>query len=191
MTLKRLIIGVLVLGLIGFFLLQGLIFSVHNADDSGTEVQTLIILGAKLKTDKPMPALNNRLETALTYLERYPKTMVICSGGQGTDELISEALAMKNWLLERGIDEKRIILEDESKNTFENLYYSQELLAEKGLSNQVAIATSGYHLFRANMLANRIGLDPILLSAKTPGSILLQVYVREALAIVKSFFLDR
>lgn len=190
-TWQRVLLGLLVVGLLFFAVLQGFIFSTHARDDSDVEVPTVIILGAKLQGDQPMLSLVYRLEKALAYLERYPDTVAICAGAKGSDELITEAQAMKDWLVSRGISSDRILLEESSTNTYENFYYAKEIMDERGLDNRVAIATNGYHLYRANLLAERLGLDPILLAAKTPWSVIIQSYVREALAILKSYLLDR
>lgn len=190
-ALKRLFIGLLVIGLIVLGLTQGLIMSAHRIDESDRSADYVIILGAQLDGDKPKLALEYRLETALDYLEKHPQTIAICSGGRGVDESISEAQAMGEWLEEKGIDKTRIVLEAASKNTFENFLYSAQLIRQAGDSRRVAIATSGYHLYRASLLAKRQGLEPILLAAKTPGVIVIKSYVRESLALIKSYFLDR
>lgn len=190
-TLKRLIIILVLLGLIGLGVTQGLILSTHRIDESDQAADYVIILGAQLDGDKPKLALEYRLDTALAYLQKHPQTIAVCSGGQGGDELISEASAMGQWLEEKGIDKTRILLEEESKNTFENFLYTTRLIRERSDTTKIAISTSGYHLYRASMLAKRHGLDPVLLAAKTPGVILLKSYLRESLALVKSYFLDR
>lgn len=190
-SLKRIVIGLLIAGLLIFGITQGMIWSTHARDDSAQAVDYVIILGAKLDGERPMLALQYRLETALAYLERHPSAKVICSGGQGRDEVISEAAAMSQWLEKKGIKQDRILLEDQSYNTFENFLYSARLIELDGGSPKVAIATSGYHLYRARLLAKRHGLEPILLAAKTPRIIWLQAYLRETLALIKSYFLDR
>ena len=188
---KRLLIIVIIMGLVGLAITQGLIVSSHAIDQSDVATDHVIILGAKLEGDQPMLALQYRLDKALDYLLRHPESVAICSGGQGSDELVSEAYAMGQWLEKKGISKDRILLEQESKNTFENIHFSGELIRQRDGSSRVAIVTSGYHLYRANMLAERHGLDPILVAAKTPGVILVQSYVRESLALIKSYLLDR
>ena len=190
-SLKRLILGLLIVGLLVLGVTQGMIWSSHTQDDSAQAVDYVIILGAKLDGQRPMLALQYRLETALAYLERHPSAKAICSGGQGRDEVISEAAVMGQWLENQGINKDRILLEDQSHNTFENFLYSARLIERDGGSPKVAIATSGYHLYRARLLARRHGLEPILLAAKTPRIIWLQAYLRETLALIKSYFLDR
>lgn len=184
---KRIILALLILGLIGLGVTQGLILSTHQRDQSEQSVPVVIILGAKLNGDQPSLALRYRLEKALEYAERHPETTLLCSGGQGPDEQRTEAEAMQAWLIAKGIAAERIMTETASHNTCTNLKYSAALID----SPKVAIITSGYHLFRAQMLAKRNGLEPILIAAKTPKVIVFSAYIRESMALVKSFLLDR
>lgn len=82
------------------------------------------MLGAGLNGDKPSAVLEMRLEKARLYLQEHPQTVVIVSGGQGPTEPVSEAESMKNWLMEKGIPNSRIIMEDKSTTTAENIRYS-------------------------------------------------------------------
>ena len=111
-----------------------------------------VILGAGLIGDQPSERLKLRLDTAVVTLfdSNIP---IIVSGGQGPHERISEAEAMYNYLIENGIDSDRIILEDRSTSTQENIRFSDAYIENDNAN--VLIITSDYHMFRAKMLGKR------------------------------------
>ncbi len=169
--------GFLLLGIIWVIILSFLMASASSAKPS--RPTTLIVLGCKVNGDIPSLSLQKRIDAAAEYLLRNPSVQVVVSGGQGPDEWISEAEAMKRGLLEKGIDSTRIILEDKSTSTSENLSFSKKLLLEKGLSADVIIVTEGYHMLRAQTLAKRAGLTPEGLSSDTVSWLLPTCWVRE------------
>lgn len=148
-----------------------------------------IILGAKVNGEIPSLSLQYRLEKALSYAETYPDVTFILSGGQGPDEDIAEAEAMRRFMTEQGVHEERLILEAESTSTYENLLYSKKLLPEG--ENQITIITSDYHLARARMLAEKLGLETDALSATTPPSVKAKQNIRERLAIIKTYIVGK
>ena len=150
----------------------------------------IIVLGAKLHGDRPSKSLLNRMNAALGYMRQYPHMKLIATGGRGSDELIEEAAAIKKYFMENGIPESRIILEDKSENTFENLKFARELIPEKG-TVKANIVTNNYHILRAKILAERNGFKAYGVPAKTPKKVLVKSYFREALALVKSYVFDR
>ncbi len=93
------------------------------------EIPYILILGAKLFGDKPSQSLQNRLDVALKYLNENPKTKAIVSGGQGEDEDIPEAHSMRNYLVAHGINANRILIEDRSTSTYENLKFSKRFIS--------------------------------------------------------------
>ena len=95
------------------------------------DLDTLIVLGAQVNGTKLSNSLKLRLERAKEYLDENPETIAVVSGGKGSGEEISEAEAMYEYLVSQGIDETRLIKEDRSTNTNENLKYSLALLEEK------------------------------------------------------------
>ena len=119
------------------------------------------------------------------------------SGGQGPDEHISEAQCMYDYLTEHGVDGAQILLEDQSHNTVENLRYTVDLLTEEGYdpTADVVVVSNGFHLTRVRMLWNRVcGGDYNLSTLAAPSSHVpsrLKMYIREPLALVKSFVFDR
>lgn len=168
---------------------------VHFAILSGTketateDADYLIVLGARLHGETMSLSLYHRMETALQYLRENPKTKVIVSGGQGPGESITEAEAMARFLIEQGIEEARIILEDRSTSTFENLTFSKALLENE--SSHLVIISNDFHLFRAGLIAKRLGLNPESLPAPTPDVVKAKMWAREYVAVVKSLIFDR
>lgn len=135
---------------------------------SHTEVPntaTVIVLGCRVKGSEPSTALRQRLDAAYDYLRVHENAVCILSGGQGHDEEISEAECMRRYLVQMGITEDRLLMEDTSTNTAENLRYSAELIRLHGLSDHVAIVTQSYHQCRASMWAEDADLIPYAINA--------------------------
>ncbi len=115
-----------------FILVEGIILKdIVVNKNKDPKVEYLIILGAGLKGDVPSEVLKYRLNKAVEYYKKNPDTIFIVSGGQGKDELISEAEAMEIYLSKRGIPIKNIIKEDKSTSTYENLKFSDKIIKEK------------------------------------------------------------
>lgn len=182
--------------LVSFFWIEGLIL----AHDDGTEAptaQTIIVLGAGIRGDQPSLTLKTRLETALDYLNANPEAQVIVSGGQGADEICPESYVMADWLESRGISSGRIWIEERSTDTRENLIYSKEYLEKYDLPGPVAIVSSSFHLYRAQKLAEQVGLENVqTLSAPVPdvplqwltSSVYLREYCSILLMLARSIF---
>ncbi len=119
----------------------------------------VIILGAGLiDGDKMTKLLSDRIDKAIEVYKRCAvRPKLIPSGGQGSDETIPEAEAMKRYLLEKGIPEADIITEDKSATTFENLTNSKKIIEERGGSKNVALVSSNYHVYRALRYCRKIG----------------------------------
>ena len=159
------------------------------------EPEVMVILGCQVKPWGPSILLQDRLDKALDYLEEHPDVQVVVSGGQGPDEPTSEAQAMADYLTAHGVEEEKVLLEPDSHNTAQNLDYSRRLLDREGIdtSDGVLLVSNGFHLTRARMLAERAGFEQVSTLA-APASHLpsrLYMYVREPLALVKSFLFDR
>ena len=119
----------------------------------------IIVLGAQVRKDGPSVALRYRLDATIDYLNENPSTVCIVSGGQGANEPFSEAEGMSEYLVKNGIEKNRILLEDKSTNTVENIRYSKELM-ELSYSN-VGIVTNNFHMFRAVRIAKAQGLKGV------------------------------
>ncbi|WP_459503576.1 YdcF family protein [Bacillus sp. C1] len=147
----------------------------------------VLILGAKLFGDKPSLSLQNRLDIALVYLHSHPEAKVIVSGGQGEDEDVPEAQSMRNYLIQHGIEEERIFIEDRSTSTYENLKFSMGLY---DVTHAVVVSNT-YHLYRTKIIAKRLGMKMEPLAAPTPRRSKKKAYVREYAAIIKTIVFDR
>jgi len=152
----------------------------------------VIVLGAQVRNSRPTLILAGRIKAAAEYLIAHPDAVCIASGGRGADEDISEAKCIRDTLVKTyGIDEDRIYMEDRSTSTDENLGYSAEIIRTNGLSTNVVIATDGFHMFRARLIAGRKGLAAFPCCADTDARLMLYLYIRECLAIPKTILLNR
>ncbi len=190
------LLTLVLIGTLFFAIMFGLVM-VGAHDVIRGNPQVMIILGCRVMPGgEPSILLQDRLDTALDYLDDHPDMTVVVSGGQGSNEPTSEAACMADYLEEHGVDSDQILLEDQSSNTKENLIYSRELLEEHGivvLRDEVLVVSNGFHLTRAQMLAERYGYKSVSALAAPTSHIpsRIQMYIREPLALVKSFFLDK
>lgn len=185
------LVGVLVFGALLGVVLHG------SYDHVEGEPEVMVILGCQVKPWGLSILLQDRLNKALDYLADHPNMTIVVSGGQGPDEPTTEALAMYDYLVEHGIDKSRILQEDQSYNTNQNLRCSMALLEENGydIEDDIVVVSNGFHLSRVRMLWNRIhGDDDNLSTLAAPSSHVpsrFKMYIREPIALVKSFILDR
>ena len=144
-----------------------------------------IVLGAGVDNGKPSKVLSQRISAAKEFMELYPETVVILSGGKVEDENLSEAECMKNELIKSGIDANRLITEDKSKNTVENFKFAKEILNELSHgTNEITVISSDTHLYRACFLAKKSGFKPSPFYAKNTYPVLkLSTALKEAVAL--------
>lgn len=144
----------LVIGLLLFGTVEAMILGSFDAwPTAGADY--CIILGAQWKESGPSYVLQKRLDAALVYLSQNPETIAIVSGGQGSNEPISEAEGMKTYLMNAGIVEERILMENTSTNTNSNLSNSSALLDKA--NDRVVLVTNDFHVFRACSIARKQG----------------------------------
>lgn len=148
-----------------------------------------VVLGAKVKQDSLSLSLRYRLDAALAYANENPHVTLILSGGQGSDEPMSEAEAMRRFLTDNGIEESRLIVEDASTSTYENLLYSKKLLPSD--VDSITIISSDFHLARAQRIAEILDLKSDVVAAKTPKVVESKSVLRERLALVKTVVVGR
>lgn len=143
------------------FLQSAILINMYKTKDMNTvkNVDTIIVLGAKVNDDGVSKTLKLRLDKAIEYYNKHKYVNIIVSGGKGKDEPVSEALAMKNYLVENGINENNVILEDKATTTLENIIFSKEIISNMNLGNRVLIVTSDYHLFRGQFIASILGIE--------------------------------
>ena len=179
--------GLLLLGTVGLIYTGFLHMKIlqHSKETPPPDADYIIILGARVKGEVPSLALQARIEAAGDYLLENPSTIAIASGGQGPGEDITEATAIKDGLVQLGIEADRIILEDKSTSTYENISFSKKLLP-KGRKEGLVV-TNDFHLYRAKMIARRYGLELGGLPADTPRQAVVKSYAREYLALTKYY----
>ena len=121
------------------------------------DLDYVMVLGAGLNGERPSHTLELRLERALAYIETHPDTKILVTGGFHASVSVTEAQAMENWLLEKGVDPDRILTENRSTTTEENMQFSFPILLEDAGSGEhsVGIVTSDFHIFRSLCLASR------------------------------------
>ena len=155
-------IRVVLLCCIAFFLyVESFVMSAAFAEPE-PGLDAVIVLGARVNEDGPSGSLSERIHTAADYLQANPKVLAVASGGQGDDEPMSEAACIRNNLIALGVEPERILLEDRSTSTVENLTYSFALL--EGKAQKVGLVTNDFHVFRAMCTGRKLGgfeLSPV------------------------------
>ncbi len=173
-------LGILVLGVCGWKIFD------HFSEEGKPALDYIIVLGAQVWEDGPSVVLKYRLDAANTYLEENPDTKCIVSGGQGYNEPFTEAEGMAKYLIEHGISAERILLEDQSTNTVENVRYSQRLMETTYKS--VGIVTNNFHLYRAVEIAKKQGLQGVCgIAAKSTPLYLPNNLLRECIGVMKDW----
>lgn len=145
--------------------------------------KAVVVLGCQVRGETMSLMLKRRTDAALEVLTENPDCICIVSGGQGKGENITEAEAMRRYLVSKGVAEERIIKEDKSVSTFENISFSAEILSERGISDGIVIVTSEFHQYRAYNFAKRLGLETGSHSAHTKAANLPNYWVREWAAL--------
>ncbi|AOZ73195.1 hypothetical protein BK816_07710 [Boudabousia tangfeifanii] len=145
----------------------------------------LVVLGAGLAGDRVTPLLASRIRRGVKLAERSPSAKLVMSGGQGPDELLPEAVAMANYAVEElGFPQDRILIEDRSVNTDQNLQFSQRIIFqdwEKAdlRAPRIAVVTNSYHVFRALLVARAHRVKCVGYGAKTKIYFSINAFIRE------------
>ncbi len=186
------LVAIIVFFISSFFLIEGLII-MNGKPDEKYKVDYLVILGSGLHGEILSPTLLDRMEKALEFIKKNSKTKIVVSGGQGKGETISEAEAMKRYLILNGVTIEKIIKEDQSTSTLENLKFTKKILKkiDGKKIHKIMIVSNDFHLFRAKFIAKRNGFVPYGLPSKTISYIIPKYYIREYFAVWKSFIFDR
>ena len=172
--------GIVLIGSVCF----GFILQLHFGTSREKNLDYVVVLGAHVKGDVPSKALELRLKAALKYARENEDTTLILSGGQGFGEDITEAKCMENYLTEHGISQERLVLEEKSTSTKENLKFSDELT---GCSKKnTGILSNNFHVYRAVKLAEKLGYKhPYGIAAVSDPIMQVHYVVREVAALVK------
>ncbi len=173
---------------ISFFLIEGIIiFNINQFKEVKyiEKLDYMIVLGAGIDGYKVGETLKSRLDEALKYYELNKSVDIIVSGGQGKDEITSEAEAMYRYLVEKGVNPNQIIKEDKATTTLENIIFSKEILKNRNDEDKkVLIVTSEFHLYRSMLIANILDVKNEGLSSYTPFKIRVNYILREYPTIV-------
>lgn len=178
--------GLLVaVGLTALVAVEGLILTQFGAQ-AQPGADYCVILGAQIRENGPSDVLKRRLDRAVVYLRQNPETQAIVSGCQGSNEPMSEARGMYDYLVAAGIAPERILLEEASRNTCENLELSGNLLNRQ--ADSVVLVTNNFHMYRALHLAEGAGYEHVQgLSASSYPWTLPNNMLREFMGVVKDF----
>ncbi len=184
---RRVLAGLLALGLALFAALEVQVIR-WSRTDWETQPAAVVVLGAGVNGTQPSLSLLVRLEAALDYIQDKPDIPVVVTGSKGPGEDISEAQCMADWLIAHGVEEGRVLLEDQADNTEENIRFSTELLAARGIdtTGNIAVVSADYHLYRASLYWGGSGFVPV--AADMPGRywpLTVNYYIREAFAAAK------
>ena len=189
--LKWLMISVVIVVFILFIIVE---YNVIREDGGDQEIpesaQIVIVLGCKVNGEAPSLMLRLRLEAALQRLEESPDSIAVLCGGQGPGEDITEAECMRRWLIFHGIDESRLIKEDQSENTRENVRNAAKILGiDSSDSKEAVVVTTGFHLFRSKKICNSEGFSTYGIAAKMPDLPFyrLNYYCREFASVLKMY----
>lgn len=171
--------AVYLLALMAMYVLSALLnlFHFHHA----RRLNYIIVLGAGLLGDKVPPLLASRIDRGIALLSRNPGAALIMSGGQGPGEDLPEGRAMARYAIDKGVDPARILVDDRSANTEENLRFSMDIIAAHSQNSRprIALVTTAYHVFRALILAKKLGVRCVGYGAKTRWYFTLNAILRE------------
>jgi len=187
-TIKKVLIYVLIAMVVLFCILYGLI--IYNGSSSLPQPSDcIIVLGCMLWDGKPSPMLARRLDKAVQLYDAGYGRYIIVSGGQGPEETMAEAEAMETYLVNKGVPRDAIIKESRAGNTLENIQYSRNLMDNLGFDDAV-IVTTDYHLYRAMVTADSMGMNYSGAPADMVGGpfLRLKYHIRETIALFSYIF---
>ncbi len=168
----------------------GLVVGTAALGQAQEECQYIVVLGAKVNGTEPSRILQERIQAAYDYLMAHPQAVAVLSGGKGPDEGISEAQCMYNRLEDMGIDPARLLREERSTSTWENLNFSLELIEDRTGSRpeRIGLVSSEFHLFRAGLFAKSCGVQSVGIPGRTENPLHLVNYFLREIAGVWHYF---
>ncbi len=167
--------AVYMLSLMAMYALSALLNLLHLR--KGRRLDYIVVLGAGVDGDRVPPLLAGRIEKGLALLGHNPQARLILSGGQGPGEDLPEGEAMAAYAIGKGAEPGRLLRETGSANTEENLRFSWALM--EGKAPRVAVVTTAYHVFRALLIAKKLGLRCVGFGSKTKWYFTLNALLRE------------
>lgn len=145
----------------------------------------IFVFGAGLIENRLSLSLKTRLDKAIELHHMYPQCPIIVSGGQGRNEWLSEAEAMKDYLLSKHINEEVILVEDTSTTTQENLVFAMRLYPLR--NKKIALVSNQFHVYRTEKMATKLGLNGFAVPAYMHHIGTFAFYIREYFACIKAF----
>lgn len=182
---KKIFIWVCSIGICIFLVILSLIISKMNVKPV-KNLDYIIVLGAQVKESGPSVVLRYRLDRAVSYLKENDNTLVIVSGGKGINEPATEASVMKEYLINEGINEERIIIEDKSNTTKENLINSKKITRD---NKSIGIVTNNFHMYRALLIGKKYKVKAVGIPSKSTSYYLSNNLLREVIAFIKFIIL--
>jgi uncharacterized SAM-binding protein YcdF (DUF218 family) len=181
----RVLTAVALVLVLGVVVLASFLTSYGTDDNATYDENAVIVLGAAVHGRELSNTLVGRLAVTVAYHRRSPSALIVVSGGQGLQEEIPEAVAMRQYLLEHGVPDDHIIVEDRSTSTEENFRNTRQLLDQRLTPGyKVAFVTDEFHVYRAGRIAAAAGLTATHVSSRTPWYFWPANYLRETLAVV-------
>ena len=201
---------------IGIFsvILFNVLYPKNSINEQEQSYDYIIVFGAGIANGKN-EIMNTRLDLAISYAKKYKRTKFVLTGARGIEEPIEEAVYMRNYMVDNGIDDRRIIIDPFSVNTYENIYNSLNLIKKDVLRRNprenivtrpfrnvndkfdldflnIGFMSSEFHITRINMLAKKLGIyRPYDIPCKTRNIFKPYLYVREDLSLFKAFVLNQ
>ena len=191
--IRRLLVGLVLLALLGLFCAAGLMGFVWYKETHLPPMEdsdVIIVLGAQVKEDgTPSVALERRLTAALESYQADPQLIIVC-GAQGANEPRPEGDVMRDWLIGRGVRPEDVVAETASFNTRENLIYARAIMEHRGLS-QALVVTSDYHVARALELCRQTGISATGKGSPSKPEYFIKNHIREGLSWIKLWLESR
>lgn len=169
-----------------FFAVGFVAVSGYSNTPTGNE-QTVIVAGAGLRGEIPSNVLRRRLDATVEYYQKHPDIKIIVTGGMGSGETVPEAVAMKRYLVQKGVPQDIIFTEDKSTSTMQNLTFAADIMKQNGMDekNGVVLITNAFHCYRITRFAEKAGFTNVkALPASISPVSAPACYFREALAVL-------
>ena len=182
-----------VFGLVCLLGFSAFLYAKAKTSADGSE-KAVIVLGCGLNRDgTPSGTLQKRLDGCIDYAKTNPDAYIVVTGGKAKNRDITEALAMKNYLVANGIDPDKIICEDKAVSTKENFVFAKEILQEKGIEpTDIAYITNSFHAYRSGEYAKLAGFKNVkAVSVATDPVVIIPATVREILAVTALWIFEK
>jgi uncharacterized SAM-binding protein YcdF (DUF218 family) len=127
-------------------------------NDEARQVDAIVVMGAAQYNGRPSSVLTARLDHALTLYQQGYAPFIIVTGGKLEGDLYTEAGVGEQYLLDRGVPQEAILMEDRGEDTWESMQAVGEIAEGREL-NSVLVVSDGFHLFRSERMAEAVGLD--------------------------------